>query len=447
MSEEVTTTKEALEPILCANCGNQVYQSDNKWYHLSTAGMPCNVAAQAIPSRVSAPIAPEVDDEFTDADLTLIEATAEAAGSDEIARLAGYAKRLRGSLPAPAATVAPQQSDDDVRLIADIVEAVNRSKSINEDGEWWLDTLKAKARVRELLAQAKSDDGCKWRVALRMYQKTHDDLVALRQQVEDTIIVARTDVDAEDSITAYHFKTGAIHRLLAEARKGDGPDTPESREVREAAAPASPAAPVLHCSCGAACTPDEYEAHRAMGHDTSVASTSSNAWATWFKKLGDRASAEVVKATADLVTNERLAALVQRGVLPNPAAIRDEAETPYDRGFSDMRERAIQIAESYCEDIPQHVDLENDKNTFAAGYLVAAGSIRQALTRIPFAPTSPSTRIRDAAELIAIDRLGPRSDAPEFWDKYVKRVISIIERCLAGEDQKSTPTGLSGSPR
>lgn len=48
-------------------------------------------------------------------------------------------------------------------------------------------------------------------------------------------------------------------------------------------------------------------------------------------------------------------------------------------------------------------------------------------------PTPPSTRIRDAAELITIDRLGPRSDAPEFWGKYVKRVISIIERCLSPE--------------
>lgn len=45
------------------------------------------------------------------------------------------------------------------------------------------------------------------------------DLVTLRQQVEDTIAVAQTDEDADGFITAYHFKTGAIHRLLAEARK------------------------------------------------------------------------------------------------------------------------------------------------------------------------------------------------------------------------------------
>lgn len=91
------------------------------------------------------------------------------------------------------------------------------------------------------------------------------------------------------------------------------------------ASPASPAAPVLHCSCGAACTPDEYAAHRAMGHDAPAALTSSDAWTEWFNRLGEKASADVVNATANLVTDERLAALVQAGVLPN--ALRDEAVT------------------------------------------------------------------------------------------------------------------------
>ena len=50
-----------------------------------------------------------------------------------------------------------------------------------------------------------------------------DDLHALRQQIEDTIAVAETETDADGFITAYHFKTGAIHRLLAMARQGDGP--------------------------------------------------------------------------------------------------------------------------------------------------------------------------------------------------------------------------------
>lgn len=47
-----------------------------------------------------------------------------------------------------------------------------------------------------------------------------ENLLALRQQVEDTIAVAQTE-EQHGFITAYHFQTGAIHRLLAEARKGD----------------------------------------------------------------------------------------------------------------------------------------------------------------------------------------------------------------------------------
>lgn len=122
-----------------------------------------------------------------------------------------------------------------------IVDAVWRLVSRYDDGEIWLDTLKAQARVRKLLATSIQEDGeVKWRVALRMFQKTHDDLVSLRQRVEDTILVAQTDVDAEESITAYHFKTGAIHRLLAEARKGYGTVTPDEELVYATPVPVAP---------------------------------------------------------------------------------------------------------------------------------------------------------------------------------------------------------------
>jgi hypothetical protein len=66
-----------------------------------------------------------------------------------------------------------------------------------------------------------------------------DALLALRQQVENTILVAQTDADEEGWITAYHFKTGAIHRLLAKAREpvpslAAAPETPApSGEPRE----------------------------------------------------------------------------------------------------------------------------------------------------------------------------------------------------------------------
>lgn len=45
----------------------------------------------------------------------------------------------------------------------------------------------------------------------------------------------------------------------------------EADLVRRIEALIFPVAPILHCSCGAACTPDEYAAHRAMGHDAPAA--------------------------------------------------------------------------------------------------------------------------------------------------------------------------------
>lgn len=49
--------------------------------------------------------------------------------------------------------------------------------------------------------------------------------------------------------------------------------------------------------------------------------TSSDAWRRWFERLGTNASAEIVNATADLLTDERLAALVDAKVLPSAAAV------------------------------------------------------------------------------------------------------------------------------
>jgi hypothetical protein len=41
----------------------------------------------------------------------------------------------------------------------------------------------------------------------------------LAQDIEDLLLVATTDEDAEGFVTAYHFKTGALHRLLGKARQ------------------------------------------------------------------------------------------------------------------------------------------------------------------------------------------------------------------------------------
>lgn len=42
--------REVAEYIWCVNCGNRIYRSGGKWFHLSTAGMSCGVPAQAAPS-------------------------------------------------------------------------------------------------------------------------------------------------------------------------------------------------------------------------------------------------------------------------------------------------------------------------------------------------------------------------------------------------------------
>jgi hypothetical protein len=49
--------------------------------------------------------------------------------------------------------------------------------------------------------------------------KNAGDLHELRMRVEEADALARKDEDADGFITAYHFNTGAWHRLLAEVRK------------------------------------------------------------------------------------------------------------------------------------------------------------------------------------------------------------------------------------
>lgn len=62
----------------------------------------------------------------------------------------------------------------------------------------------AGARIRELHAENKF---------------LYDRLNVLRQRVEEADRLAEKEEDADGFIVAYHFKTGAWHRLLAEARK------------------------------------------------------------------------------------------------------------------------------------------------------------------------------------------------------------------------------------
>lgn len=56
-----------------------------------------------------------------------------------------------------------------------------------------------------------------------------------------------------------------------------------------------------------------------MSNEKSAERASNKAWRRWFERLGDKASAEIVDATKNLVTDERLAVLISRGILPAPA--------------------------------------------------------------------------------------------------------------------------------
>lgn len=47
------------------------------------------------------------------------------------------------------------------------------------------------------------------------------------------------------------------------------------------------------------------------------------------------------------------------------------------------RKVAVEIADARLKDVPDTVDLEADRNSFAAGYVSAAGSIKAALLRTP----------------------------------------------------------------
>lgn len=129
-------------------------------------------------------------------------------------------------------------TDDDIEARTAILETAEMYLWDGNEGEERVLKVRLNKEIpasADKEARLEREGDAKWRVALRMFEKTHTDLVALRQQVEDTILVAQTDVDAEGGITAYHFKTGAIHRLLAEARKGDGPVTEKPWNTSHAA--------------------------------------------------------------------------------------------------------------------------------------------------------------------------------------------------------------------
>jgi hypothetical protein len=112
-----------------------------------------------------------------------------------------------------------------IGLLATISDrAAELGQEIYEEADDTIDALRAENdRLREQVAGlTAARDGFR--------EMLHD----LRQQIEMAIALGQTDVDDEGHISAYHFKTGALHRLLAEARKGDGPALPAPTPAREA---------------------------------------------------------------------------------------------------------------------------------------------------------------------------------------------------------------------
>src|SRR5262245_48331988 len=64
-------------------------------------------------------------------------------------------------------------------------------------------------------------------------QTANERLREFAQDFEDLLLVATKDEDAEGIITAYHFKTGAIHRLLGKVRGVALPAVEPRRPLRE----------------------------------------------------------------------------------------------------------------------------------------------------------------------------------------------------------------------
>lgn len=108
--------------------------------------------------------------------------------------------------------------------------------------------------------------------------------------------------------------------------------------------------------------------------------------------------------------------------------------------FSD----AVRIAESYCADVPDHVDVTLDKNSFAAGYLAAAGGIKQALARLRLTAsalqpeTDAATRMRDCC----VEQLKSLHDEYESQEyapgaMVLSKAIQLLESLtLEGEQEK-----------
>lgn len=224
--------------VKCVNCGQEIYQSLDPnniyWYHRKTGSAVC-AGLNAMP-------APAVQEKCPTCDGTGKEGIGCAIGHPAMVRTcpdcfgAGIAKhefegyqdslrrnfcqrcdRIKSAVvhfPAPAAA-APVEGElrefDHFSIVP--FKAICGTDVPNQS------TTQTPEKAKCATCWFYWDEWNKSRTTTAPVSEWQDKLNVLRQQVEDTIAVAQTDEDEQGFITAYHFKTGAIHRLLAEARR------------------------------------------------------------------------------------------------------------------------------------------------------------------------------------------------------------------------------------
>lgn len=149
-----------------------------------------------------------LQDVLREFDVSLSEARCELCGelmppSESMFKYHGYS----GPCPKPPLPAQPPDLLDALHAIFTAHGIASRTKTglVGDVLKW---ATKAQAPTVEALA-----------AQTRACEAAQVELKSLKQQVEDTVLVAVTDSDEEGFITAYHFKTGAIHRLLAKARQ------------------------------------------------------------------------------------------------------------------------------------------------------------------------------------------------------------------------------------
>ena len=217
-------------------------------------------------------------------------------------------------------------------------------------------------------------------------------------------------------------------------------------DERLAVAPASPTAPILHCSCGAACTSDEYAAHRAMGHDAPAAirdealvlSDLQEAYNQGVEdaKCAIRAESQGGGYWAAAYINaiaRRCSPFRYTGLPLDADDTTRELIVQAITDIQEARESHVQWAAHLraphtidcqgCTDYAAHIGDAAYHEEWIAKY----DNVIAVLARVPFASTPPSTLARKAAEEIA------NLSYARHREEKIAQFAAIIERCFAAE--------------